>query len=150
MLDLGWQELLVIGALALIVVGPKDLPGLLRTCGQWVGKIRGMAREFQRSMNEAARETDMANFKELRDLKNDISSNLDFKAQASKAQSFLDGSGDDPKAKPGAADGDTDAPKTPVEAQTTAPDTTVETSTETSAETPAKTTTEPDAKATGT
>ena len=72
MLDIGWQELLVVGALALIVVGPKDLPGLLRSCGQWVGKVRGMAREFQRSMNDAAREADVANFKELRDLKNDI------------------------------------------------------------------------------
>lgn len=74
MLDIGWQELLVIGALALIVVGPKDLPGLLRSVGQWVGKIRGMAREFQRSMNDAAREADVANFKELRDLKDDINS----------------------------------------------------------------------------
>ncbi len=109
MLDIGWQELLVIGALALIVVGPKDLPGLLRTCGQWVGKVRGMAREFQRSMNDAAREADISNFKELRDLKNDISGNLDFKAQAAKAQSFLDGPGDDAKAKPAAAKDDAKA-----------------------------------------
>ena len=87
MLDIGWQELLVIGALALIVVGPKDLPGLLRSIGQWVGKIRGMARDFQRSMNDAAREADLANFKELRDLKSDLGKPLDFKSQAAASES---------------------------------------------------------------
>ncbi|MFV0473764.1 MAG: Sec-independent protein translocase protein TatB [Pikeienuella sp.] len=57
--DIGFMELVVIGALALIVVGPKELPGLLRTVGQFVGKARGMAREFQRTMEEAARESDL-------------------------------------------------------------------------------------------
>ena len=59
MLDIGMMELFVIGALALIVVGPKELPGLLRTVGQFVAKARGMAREFQSSMEEAAREADL-------------------------------------------------------------------------------------------
>ncbi|MGB0507411.1 MAG: Sec-independent protein translocase protein TatB [Pikeienuella sp.] len=59
MLDIGMMELFVIGALALIVVGPKDLPGLLRTVGQYVGKARGMAKEFQRTMEDAAREADL-------------------------------------------------------------------------------------------
>ena len=54
MFDLGWTELLVIGVVALIVVGPKDLPVLFRNVGRWVGKARGMAREFSRAMNEAA------------------------------------------------------------------------------------------------
>lgn len=54
MFDLGWTELLVIGIVALIVVGPKDLPVLFRNVGRWVGRIRGMAREFSRAMNEAA------------------------------------------------------------------------------------------------
>lgn len=92
MLDIGWQELLVIGALALIVVGPKDLPSLLRSVGQWVGKVRGMARDFQRTMNDAARETEMSAFKDLQDIKK-INPLDDFKKQAANAQSFLNGSG---------------------------------------------------------
>jgi sec-independent protein translocase protein TatB len=67
MFDIGWSELLVIGSLALIVVGPRDLPKMLRTFGQYVGQARGMAREFQRSMEEAAREADISNMKEMRD-----------------------------------------------------------------------------------
>lgn len=59
MFDIGWSELLVIGSLALIVVGPKDLPGMLRNLGRYMGKARSMAREFQRSMEDAAREADL-------------------------------------------------------------------------------------------
>ncbi|MEM7188743.1 MAG: Sec-independent protein translocase protein TatB [Pseudomonadota bacterium] len=86
MLDIGWQELLVIGALALIVVGPKDLPGLLRSLGQWVGRMRGMAREFQSAMNDAARQADVGGLKEFKD---QMSSTMDFKSQAMKAQTYL-------------------------------------------------------------
>jgi len=56
MFDLGWTELLVIGIVALIVVGPKDLPGMFRTVGRFVGKAKGMARDFSRAMNDAADE----------------------------------------------------------------------------------------------
>lgn len=65
MLDIGFMEILVIGAIALIVVGPKELPGLLRTVGQYAGKARGMAREFQRTMDEAAREADLGEVKDM-------------------------------------------------------------------------------------
>lgn len=54
MFDLGWTELLLIGIVALIVIGPKDLPGMFRTVGRLMGKAKGMAREFSRAMNDAA------------------------------------------------------------------------------------------------
>ncbi|MFW2543558.1 Sec-independent protein translocase protein TatB [Primorskyibacter sp. 2E107] len=54
MFDLGMSEMLVIGTVALIVVGPKDLPKLFRNVGRFVGKARGMAREFTTAMNQAA------------------------------------------------------------------------------------------------
>ncbi len=59
MFDLGWSEMLLIGIVALIVVGPKELPGLFRSIGVWVGKARGVAREFTRAMEAAADETGM-------------------------------------------------------------------------------------------
>ena len=64
MFDIGWTELLVIGIVALIVVGPKDLPGMFRTLGQFTGKAKAMARDFQRAMNEAA---DEAGVKDVQD-----------------------------------------------------------------------------------
>lgn len=56
MFDIGWTELVVIGVVALIVIGPKDLPELFRTLGRFTAKARAMAREFQRAMESAADE----------------------------------------------------------------------------------------------
>ena len=53
MFDIGWSEMLVVGVVALIVVGPKDLPKMFHTLGEMTGKARGMAREFQRAMDAA-------------------------------------------------------------------------------------------------
>jgi sec-independent protein translocase protein TatB len=59
MLDMSWGEIMVIGAVALIVIGPKDLPKALRTIGQVTGKLRRMAAEFQGQFNEAMREAEL-------------------------------------------------------------------------------------------
>jgi len=56
-MEIGWTELLVIGVVALIVIGPKDLPEMFRTLGRFTAKARSMAREFSRAMENAARET---------------------------------------------------------------------------------------------
>ena len=68
MFDLGWTELLIIGVVALIVVGPKDLPKMFRTLGQFTAKARNMAREFQRAMDSAADEAGVKDIaRDLRD-----------------------------------------------------------------------------------
>ncbi|QGX98032.1 twin-arginine translocase subunit TatB [Roseovarius faecimaris] len=67
MFDLGWTELLVIGIVALIVVGPKDLPGMFRTVGNFVGKAKRMAREFSQAMNDAADDAGMSDVKKTLD-----------------------------------------------------------------------------------
>jgi sec-independent protein translocase protein TatB len=63
MFDIGWSELLVIAVVALIAIGPKELPGVLRMVGQWMGKARRMAAEFQGQFQEAMREAEMAELK---------------------------------------------------------------------------------------
>ncbi|TYC50350.1 twin-arginine translocase subunit TatB [Rhodobacterales bacterium] len=86
MFDIGWTELMVIACVAIIVVGPKDLPRMLRTLGQTIGKMRRLSREFQSTFNDALREAekqadiadmkkqveDAANFDPLGDIKKSI------------------------------------------------------------------------------
>ena len=67
MFDFSWSELLVIAVVALIVIGPKELPTVLRTVGQWTTKIRRMAGEFQSKFQEALREAEMADLKKHAD-----------------------------------------------------------------------------------
>ena len=59
MFDFSWGEVMVIGGVALIVIGPKDLPKALRTVGNMVAKVRRMAGEFQSQFNEAMREAEL-------------------------------------------------------------------------------------------
>jgi sec-independent protein translocase protein TatB len=67
MFGLGWGEVVVIGIVALIAIGPKELPSVLRTLGQWMGKVRRMANEFQGQFNEALREAEFADLKKHAD-----------------------------------------------------------------------------------
>jgi sec-independent protein translocase protein TatB len=107
MFDIGWSELMVIGSLALIVVGPKELPRLLRTVGRYVAQARGMAREFQRSMEDAAREVDLSEMKELRDTASELRSLQNMKVD------YRTAAGGRPGLKP--------APKTPAQAPSAPP-----------------------------
>ena len=63
MFDLGWFELAVVGAVLLVVVGPKDLPKVLRTVGVWTGKARRMARDFQKALDQYAKEAELDDVK---------------------------------------------------------------------------------------
>ena len=95
MFDLGWSELLVIGIVALIVVGPKDLPVLFRQVGQFVGKAKGMAREFSQAMNDAAdesgvREVSQGLNKSLKAATNPIGSAMDGVKSATKSLTDID------------------------------------------------------------
>jgi sec-independent protein translocase protein TatB len=74
MFDIGWGELVVIGIVALIAIGPKELPTVLRTLGQYMGKVRRMAAEFQGQFQEAMREAELADLKKhAEDLKSSVS-----------------------------------------------------------------------------
>ena len=84
MFDIGWGELVVIGIVALIAIGPKELPAVLRTLGQYMGKVRRMAGEFQGQFQEAMREAEMADLKkQAEDLKSSVSELTNFDPMAS-------------------------------------------------------------------
>lgn len=59
MFDFAWSEILVIALVTLVVIGPKDLPRVLRTVGKWAGKARAVAREFQGSIDQMVRESEL-------------------------------------------------------------------------------------------
>ncbi|PIE15978.1 MAG: twin-arginine translocase subunit TatB [Rhodobacterales bacterium] len=105
MFDIGWTELLVIGVVALIVVGPQDLPKMFRTLGRFTGKAKAMAREFQSAMNEAADQAGVADVADdLRKATSKKSLGLDaLDEAASKFENWDPGMGkpkDDPAKKP--------------------------------------------------
>lgn len=75
MFDMSWGEVMVIGAVALIVIGPKDLPKALRTVGSMTAKVRRMAAEFQGQFNEAMREAELDDVqKQLQGMNDSVSS----------------------------------------------------------------------------
>lgn len=83
MFDIGWTEMVVIGAVALIVLGPKDLPKVLRQVGQWTGKARALAREFQGHLDDIARQSELDELKKQAekltnfDVKSEIANTVD-------------------------------------------------------------------------
>jgi sec-independent protein translocase protein TatB len=73
MFDISWTEFLLIGIVALIVIGPKELPAVMRSLGQWTRKIRSLAADFQNQFHEAMREAEMADLKkQVDDVASDI------------------------------------------------------------------------------
>ena len=86
-----WNELLIIGAAALIFIGPKELPGTLRTIGKFVAKARTMAREFQTNVDDMVREAELDEVKkqvqklEYGGLERMVQETVDPKGQISKA-----------------------------------------------------------------
>ena len=64
-MDIGWTELLVVGIVALIVIGPKDLPGMFQAMGKFTGRIKKMARDFSRAMDDAAKDSGMKDLKDI-------------------------------------------------------------------------------------
>jgi sec-independent protein translocase protein TatB len=101
--DIGWSEMAVIMLLALIIIGPKDLPRVARTIGQWVRKGRALAREFQTSLEDMARESELDDVrKEIEkvgrtDFKKSIQNTIDPKGELTKA---FDTSPDQAETKP--------------------------------------------------
>jgi sec-independent protein translocase protein TatB len=91
MFDLSWTEILLIGTAAIIFIGPKELPNALRTLGQWAGKARALARDFQGSVDDMIRESDIQKIKSevdklgSGDLTRQIEQSIDPKGDLNKA-----------------------------------------------------------------
>jgi sec-independent protein translocase protein TatB len=115
MLDIGWTELLIIGIVALIVVGPKDLPVMFRTLGRFTGRLRAMARDFSRAMDEAADQSGARDIaRDLRTMSNPRSAGTKAFKKASGLDDFDDPVGDDEDAQATeSAEGDRKATRGP-------------------------------------
>jgi sec-independent protein translocase protein TatB len=101
MLDIGMSEMVVIGVVALIVVGPKDLPQMFRKVGNFVGKARGMARDFQTAMHDAAEQSGVNDIKSSFDQAASLKDlGLDNLGASEKYSSDLKPAADVPSVKP--------------------------------------------------
>ncbi|MDP6345030.1 MAG: Sec-independent protein translocase protein TatB [Alphaproteobacteria bacterium] len=67
MLDIGWSEMLMIAVVAIVVIGPRELPRTLRTIGQWIAKARSITREFQSSINDMIAESELDDIRKSAD-----------------------------------------------------------------------------------
>lgn len=108
MLDLGWSEMAIIALLALLVIGPKDLPRVLRTMGQFMRKARSLSREFQSGLNEVMREAELDDARKAiektggRNLDREIRKALDPDDEVEKELRDVDRAARDGTSKPGA------------------------------------------------
>ncbi|MHA1113399.1 MAG: Sec-independent protein translocase protein TatB [Alphaproteobacteria bacterium] len=111
MFDIAWTEMAVIAVLALIVLGPKELPVALKTLGQWVGRARAMARDFQRGIEDIARDTELDKIKQqiesvcALDLEQAIENSIDPTGDAARALDFSGESGSPANALPDSGGG---------------------------------------------
>jgi sec-independent protein translocase protein TatB len=105
MFDIGWSEMAVILMVALIVIGPKDLPRVARTIGKWTGKARAMAREFQRSLDDMAREAELQDIKKemdklsRTDVRHRIEETIDPEGELRRGLAAPTGAGKKPRAE---------------------------------------------------
>jgi sec-independent protein translocase protein TatB len=116
MFDIGWGELVVIGVVALIVIGPKELPTVLRTLGQTVAKVKRMASEFQGQFQEAIRESEFHDLqKHAEDLKSSLTGAANFDA-LTETQAEVERALEAPPETPALeASGETEALEAPTE-----------------------------------
>ena len=140
MFDIGWSELVLIGVVALIAIGPKELPGVLRMVGQWMGKARKMAAEFQGQFQEAMREAEMADLKKsfdevkeaatgfnpLNSLQKDVSDALRVDALDKPAEASSTTAVEAPATSSEALAISSEAPTTPITPEPPTPETFVE------------------------
>ncbi len=87
MLDIGWTEMLVIAVIAVVVIGPRDLPGMLKTIGNWVRKARATVRELQTGIEDMAREAELDEVKKSVESATRVDNWLDDKGVAKPAAS---------------------------------------------------------------
>ena len=109
MFDIGWSEILIIVVVAIVVVGPKDLPRLMGTFGRYAGKLRRAAADFQRQFDDAIRETEVAEVKKAMETVRAEAASLDQPVMLPKLET------------PAASPAQTPAPPTPVQEPPPAP-----------------------------
>ena len=131
MFDISWTEFLLIGVVALVVIGPKELPTVMRTMGKWTRKVRVMAADFQSQFQEAMREAEMADLKkQVDDVAQDIKSydplkdvRSDLESAGRDIQASLDSAAPAPSAgEPMDAIATSTGPVTPEAAENSAPE----------------------------
>ncbi len=90
MFDIGWPELLVVAVVLIVVVGPKDLPSMLRTFGRTTNKLRSMAGDFRRQFDDALKEAELGDVKDIVDSARKLDPRSEIKKHLDPLKSFGD------------------------------------------------------------